>query len=301
MRIIFFNAFHNGDVHLSRGFVRAIMRYVRDKIDPNIRFGYAHRNDHGLLKDIPGLELNCPWGNHNEHDNLVHNGDDVYINTWYGQQHHKYMNRYGISFDTLYSAIDDSCKSLWQVSLSDISSSPRTFFPIIDYDAFEISKAKDWLNKHQGRKVLVENAQALSGQAINFDMSEVIGRVAQNHPEITFIMTAPSSSLASNIVQSRDIIGKNGTDLNETSYLSSACEMVIGRASGVFSFCITQENLFGRPLKMPCFSNLVPIVDGKFWLGDMFQNRVSYQAKIMTTNQSDLQMVQEIIEQRISG
>src|ERR1700727_2677617 len=110
MRVIFFNAFHNGDVHFTRGFVRAIMKYVKENIDPNIRFGYAHRNDPGLLKDISGLEQNSPWGSHNEHANLVREGDDVYINTWYGQQNHKYMNRYGICFDTLYSAIDDSCK-----------------------------------------------------------------------------------------------------------------------------------------------------------------------------------------------
>src|ERR1700677_2769215 len=190
MKIVFFNFFHNGDVHVSRGLVRQIMAKV-NQIDPSISFVYAHRNPANLLLDISGLTFQPNLLNHivSEHSNLTRYGDIVFFNTWYAQQHHKYMNRYGISFDTIYAAFNDSCKNLWNFSLSDISEDPSIFFPTIDYSKFEIGIASEWLKNNPGRKILVENGLAHSDQAHNFPMTPVIVRLAQKYPEITFILT----------------------------------------------------------------------------------------------------------------
>jgi hypothetical protein len=298
-KIVFFNCFHNGDVHVSRGLVRQVMAKV-NQIDSSISFSYAHRNPANLLADIPELTFEPILLNHigSEHSNLNRHGNMIFFNTWYAQQNHKYMNRYGVTFDALYAAFDDSCKNLWGFSLSDISEDPSNFFPIIDYSKFEIENSSEWLKNNPGKKILVENGLAHSDQAHNFPMTPIIVKLAQNHPEITFILTTVESiTLPNNVIYSDNIIKKSvRSDLNEISFLSSRCDMVIGRASGVFSFTLTQENLFQRKIKYLCFSNLVPSRSDKFWMNDLLSDKVNYNSSIITTNEPDVNNVYNIIE-----
>src|SRR5579864_8093282 len=107
-KVVFFNYYHNGDIHLSRGFVRQIINKTH-QIDPNVQFYYAHRNPPDLLLDVnitmdPG-SLSAVG---NDHISLFVRGDTVYFNTWYAQQHFKYMGVHGISIDTLYLAFNDN-------------------------------------------------------------------------------------------------------------------------------------------------------------------------------------------------
>lgn len=53
-RIVFFNCFHNGDIHVSRGFVRQIMNKIK-QLEPDTTFGYTHKMSAELLSDIPDL------------------------------------------------------------------------------------------------------------------------------------------------------------------------------------------------------------------------------------------------------
>jgi hypothetical protein len=75
--------------------------------------------------------------------------------------------------------------------------------------------------------------------------------------------------------------------------------MIIGRASGVFSFTLTQDNLFNSCKKYLCFSNLTPKKDNKFWLGDKFIDKINYKSSILTTNESNLNKVEAIIEENL--
>jgi hypothetical protein len=295
MKVIFFNHFHNGDVHVSRGFIRQIMAKM-----PGVSFEYSHRNPSNLLADIPGLVYNPNSINQvgNEHISLNRTGDTVYFNTWYAQQRHKHMNKYGITFDSLYAGIDENCQNALGFSLSNISRDPKVFFPTIDYSRFQIVAAQEWVNSHLEKKIIVENGQAMSGQAHNFDMTTAAVNIARNHMDKIFIFTNHASMrLPDNCIYSDNIIKKQQrSDLNEISFLSTHCDMVIGRASGVFSFCLTQQNLFERKMKYLCFSNLVPTRSGKFWLGTNFQDTISYSSTILTSNESNINNIQDIIE-----
>ena len=237
----------------------------------------------------------------NEHSNLLRFGETIFFNTWYAQQQFKYMNRYGITFDTLYSAFDDSCKSLWNFSLSDISDNPSDFFPIIDYSKFEIGTTSEWSKNYTGKKVLVENGLAQSDQAHNFPMTPIIIKMAQKHPDITFILTATDGiALPSNVFYSDNIIKKNiRSDLNEISYLSSHCDMIVGRSSGAFTFTLTQQNLFQRNIKIISFSNLVPNKNNKYWLGDLLQDKINYSSTILVSNENNVDIVQCMIEENL--
>lgn len=299
MNVVFYNHFHNGDVHASRGFVRQIMSKVT-----GLNFIYTHRNASNLLSDIPNLKYDAyPLSVlNNNHAGVIVNGNDIFINTWYGQQHFKYMNRYGITIDSLYAAFDEACRTLWNFSLSDIQSDPRLFFPSIDYSKFEIAHAKAWLDRCVGRKVYVETAQAQSGQAHNFAMTPAIVELAQKHPDITFILSNQEGnySLPINVAYSASIIQKSsGSDLNENSFLSTYCDIIVGRASGAFTFALTQENLFVRSPKFLCFSNLVPQPPNKWWMSELLRDKVNYNAQFIVEDVSTTDRAKQIIDSHL--
>lgn len=297
MKVVFFNHFHNGDVHVSRGFIRQIMNKM-----PDVSFTHTHRNSPSLLSDIPnlGFDPNIINSIANEHAGTYTVGDTTYINTWYAQQRFRYMNRFGITIDSLYAAFDDTCKSLWGFSLTDISAEPRYFFPAIDYSRFKIQDAQNWLYLHPEKKIFVENAHANSDQATNFDLTTPTIELALKHQDKTFILSNQFSriQLPHNVVYSRNIIQSTGlsSDLNENSFLSSHCDVIIGRASGPFTFSLTQENLFVRHPKFICFSNLVPVPPNKFWVNELLRDKVNYSAEIIVENVSSPDRAKQIID-----
>lgn len=304
MKVIFFNFWHNGDLHVSRGIIRKIIEKVKQQ-DPTTTFIYSHKCHPTLLQDIPDLEYDPEPIKllRNEHDNLIRVKDSVYINTWYGQQHQKYVRMYETTFDCLYTALDDTCKQLWNFSLSDISTDLRDFFPRIDYSKYYIEEAEQWLSNHGEQKILIENGFALSNQSNNFALEPIIIEMARKYPQKTFILTSPAVILEKpdNIVFSSEIIKKNiKSDLNEVSYLSSHCDVIVGRASGVFSFSLTQENLFKRNVRYLCFCYPRFISSpNKFWLSNKFQDKINYASSILATN--DCGRAQILIEERLSN
>jgi len=303
-RIVFFNFYHNGDIHVSRGFVRHIIEKVK-QLDPTIQFFYSHKNSPELLKDIPGLQFD-PHGIYqvgNDHANLYSVGDTVYINTWYAQQHFRYMNRFGITIDSLYAALSDTCQQLWGFSLSDISTDPKVFFPIIDYSAFPIQATQDWLYLHPEKKIFVENAHANSDQSVNFDLTSAILELAPKHHDKIFILSNQFSivPLPINVCYSKDIIQSAGrqSDLNENSFLSTHCDVIVGRASGPFTFSLTQENLFTRHPKFICFTNLVPSPPNKFWVNELLRDKINYSAEFIVENVSNVDRAKYLIDTNI--
>lgn len=299
-KVVFFNHWHNGDVHVTRGIVKLIIKKV-NKIDPNIKFTYSHRNDPSLLSDIPNLDydgnllnnINCKEG-------LIVLEDTVYINTWYDQQNQKFARQYGIlTIDALYAALNNACVKLWGFSLQEITNNPEDFFPSIDYSKFEISSIKTWLANNTGVKILIENGNAMSGQAQNFDMMPIIIKLAETHTDKTFILSKKEDLvLPNNIVYTHDIIKKQGTDLNEISFLSTHCDLIIGRSSGVFTFSIVGENIFKRQIKIISFSHLMS-KQNKFWIGSLFHDLINYSSTIFATSESNPDKVLDLINRNL--
>ncbi len=287
MKVVFFNHYHNGDIHVSRGIIRKIMEKVLHQ-QPDTTFFYSHRNSPELLLDIPNLIFDpLLINNINQYDNLVKIQDTVYINTWYAQQHNKYLNQYGITFDSLYAALDDTCKKLWNFSLIDISTNISDFFPSIDYSRFKIDTAKIWLNNNLKKKILVENCFAKSYQSINFSIIPTIIELANKHKhkdKIYILSNNEGNNLPENIIYASDVIQKQNNNLNEISFLSTHCDIIIGRASGPFTFSLTQENLFKRNIKYLCFSNLMPRQINKFWLSHLLSDKINYTSNIIVNN-----------------
>jgi hypothetical protein len=295
-RVIFYNHFNNGDIHVSREFVRGIMSKITT---PTQQFFYSHKHDPKLIVDIPDVSADrsfLPLVGVVPKTSMI--GDMLFINTWYAAENHRYMNRFGISFDCLYFLFDDICKEKFNFSLSDVSADPRVFFPSINYVEYHIKLASAWMQAHPGRKVFISNGPVLSGQADNFNMTGIIKILASRHPDIIFIVTNRDDNLpeTGNIFYSSSIIQKIGSDLNENGYLSTFCDLIIGRASGPFTFAFTRENIFNRHATILCFSNLESKGPNKFWLGDHFRDKIEYTAKIVVSGETQEVRVLDIIE-----
>jgi len=300
-KITFFNHFHNGDLHISREFVRKIIQKVQT-IDPNITFSYGHVNDPGLLSDIPGLGYQHLHSlGYDQFENLVNRSGNISFSTWYAQQRFRYMNVHGMTLDCLYQAFDDSCKSLWGFGMEDLSTDASSFIPTIDYSKFHIQEAQVWLHQNPHKKIFVSNGHALSGQATNFLMAPIIADLAKSHPEKIFILsnTEGNVSLPPNVIYSKDIIKKPiGSDLNENSFLTTYCDVIVGRASGAFSYAWTQQNMIQRKAKFVTFCGPGVVVrpPHKYWTSSLLNDRINYSAEFIVSDTTDSNTIKSIIE-----
>lgn len=295
--IIFFNHFNNGDIHISRGFVRYIIEKVSNAY-PKTIFKYTHRNK-SLLQDIPNLieDHSIIENLDNYYADIIEDDQNLYINTWYAAGNHKYMNTYGISFDTVFDVFENICTKYFNFSLNEVH--PHDLFPVIDYTKFSIKKVKTFIDTATRPLVLVANGFAKSGQAANFSLGNSIVPLADRYHGITFLLTDDEQGnipTRNNIIYTKNIIHKkNGSDLNENSYLSTKCDMIIGRSSGVHTFSLVQENLFNRNINILSFSNL-SYKPNCFWLNDKFKDKVKYSSNIVNSTVENVTDATSVID-----
>lgn len=281
-RIIFFNFFNNGDIHLSRGIVSYIIRRVKDTFS-DTQFIYSHKRDPLLISDIEHLQFD---------KNIINSIDsvfqpafikdqDLFINTWYGTDRYHYMNQHLISFDCLYFLLNDVCKSYLDFSLD--QEDPHKLFPKINFQKYQINEAKNYADQFEEPRILIANGFAESGQADNFHFTPIVLELANKYHGIQFLLTNYEGDyqLRENVKYTTNIIRKSmGSDLNENAYLGYRCNLIVGRASGVFSFCFNQDTLFhSSHIKMMVFSNLD--YPKKFWLYNYFQDKINYGTSII--------------------
>ena len=293
MRIIFFNHWHYGDLHVSRGFVSAICNHI------DAEFAYAHNNEHifgGSIKEnktlLKGLDKWEPF---------IKSGNDIFINTWYGAKKRAFINKETISFSCLYSLFEYTCKHALNVNLKDIHSNPREFYPSIDYKLYKTDTIDDFMEKYKdNKKVLVCNGDAQSFQAKNFDMMPAIRAVAKKHKNILWLVTNKNIKTAGNIIYTPDIIQKTGRDLNENAYISTFCDLVVGKLSGSHTFSLIKDNLFNRKMVMlsffKCGRKVFPNSD---WIGNRFRNKIKYSSTFLESDNTDTNMVTRDINRAI--
>jgi hypothetical protein len=301
-KIIFYNHFHNGDIHLSRTFVRKIIDHIK-KTNPNIEFYYAQKNSPLILADISNLLMKPEYLKYisSEHLGDFTLGKTLFINTWYACNKHLYMNQYGITFDCLYALFDDVCQRNFNFSLTDISKDPVEFFPEIDYTYYNIQNIDNWIKVNTNKKIFVSNCTPLSGQSHNIDLVSIICNLAKIFTNYIFILTNKTNigNMPPNIIYSSDIIKSQGFDLNENSYISTFCDLIIGPASGAFTFSMVKSNFFNRKPTIIALCNLIPNKSNKFWLGKMFEDKINYSANIIVSNESEIGKITNIIKQEL--
>jgi hypothetical protein len=258
-KVVFFNFYHNGDLHVSRSLVSEVAKQCYQK---DIVCEYFHQNNPDILIDVPYVKYTANnYGLHNITQSYVKD-DTLYLNTWYGSNK-DIFNGTGVSFDTLYRNFLEVTKPL-DIKFDQVD--PIEMFPSISYEKYEIEHARRWLeNRTNRKKVFISNGQVLSGQFPNFAFSPVIKRLSTKYPDIDFLISNNENHLPNlpNVYMTKNIINKNGVDLNENSYLASHCDVIVGRFSGTYTFAMTRQNYWNPNKTFVVFT--IPTVDSWIW------------------------------------
>lgn len=234
-KLIFYNNNNNGDIHFSREFIKDIMR--KTSFD---EYYHCHKRSPKLTQDIENLKYadlnqNCKP---NSFYHVVNN--ETYINTHLGGMYDLATERLPevdlIVFYNYFQNIYSKLRIPMEIK--------KFYIPEINYEVFEIQKAKEYIQNNLSiTKVLISNGNVFSNQSLPVDFKTLIEKLATDYPEMHFILTDKSTPIElPNVFYSGDIIQSN-SDLNEISYLSTKCSVIIGRASGPYSFTEVKENL----------------------------------------------------------
>jgi len=297
-KILFYNHHANGDLHVSRTFIKTIIDNCKQK-DPNLEFIYSHKNDPVLLCDIPELK----------HDSEIykkidpHCGDFIfddvfYINTWYHCKNNIFGQYFDNSFDCLFYLFNEIAE--FRLGFSFKQYVPEILFPNIDFDFVEgIDHINSELEKYKGKKkVLIANGPAMSGQCANFPLLEPATKViGTNDTIIIYTNEEEGLKLDERFIKSDTLFPalKTKSNLMQHAYLSTFCDVIIGRASGVSTFAFNTENLFKRSPIIFNFSRLPK----PNWLSKQFENTIKYNAKVERYEGSDPTKILEHLERLI--
>jgi hypothetical protein len=233
--IIFFNTFHNGDIHVSREFIKDILTKITNSVE------YHHNCPHKLLSDINITQKGITPGYYYDNFQIIYEKNDIiYINTWYNPNFNAFK-LYGCTLKTLY----ENFKTIYQylgIKIEDFS----FYIPSFNFTSFNVEPIGTFLNNDTRKKIFISNGPVQSGQSANFDFNTIIQPLITNFPNILFIISNESILSANNLYNTKSIINSNECDLCENAYITTLCDMIIGRCSGTFSFALIKDNLISE-------------------------------------------------------
>jgi hypothetical protein len=241
-----YNEFHNGDIFYSRPLVRLL--------EKKYKIHYYHNNNPGLFDDMPHVE---------EHIGLlsrfpIYHKSSIFgdINTWIGQDSCLFLTS-GCSFES-YMCLIKKISTTYNLDLK--NQDPKDILPKINFSNLvniEEIYEKIKLLKYMYKKIIFwSNGPVLSGQSENFDFSQYIYDSAESFPDYLHLITNEinTEKMSSNILLTNYITNKF-PDLLYLGYISTFCDVIIGRESGPYCFTNVIENIFDPEKKYICFCN----------------------------------------------
>lgn len=251
MRIVFFNHYHRGDLFTHKEFVRHIKQLL-----PDNTYEYWHFNHPKVNLDLEIPLTNTP--HQIDHKIIfchINTNETMGINTWIGAWPDILSKHKGVNLQSLY----ESWKIIFEKLNLKLHDNPEDYLPSIDYGFFNIKNVDEYVSKSNKKRVLICNGKPMSNQSFEGDMQEIICSLASKYENVDFICTKKINHTYQNVYFTDDIIRdneqfmgvnpfwndrpQNTCDLNEISYLSTKCDVIIGKNSGPFVFCETRENL----------------------------------------------------------
>lgn len=234
--IVFFSNGHNGDIIHSKSFI--------DDISSNVTFPclYNYKGRPEIIDDIEAKYTQiCPK---NYYDTFIESNSILYVNTWlYPYIIQPEYN--GVTLKTNYKIFELVYKKINSLFNTNLRLKPiKDYFPSIDFSKINCDSVTKFVSNDTARKVLFCNGKIRSGQSkYNGNMSDLIVKLASTYKNITFIATEKFNCNLDNIKFTDDIINIKGCDLNQIGYLSTFCDLIIGRNSGPFCFTTIKDNL----------------------------------------------------------
>jgi len=119
------------------------------------------------------------------------------------------------------------------------------YIPSIDFKYFNTSlidlNLKDF---NYDKYVYISNGDTVSNQSDNEELSSYIINLSNRYKNYLFITSNEFENNSGNIIPSKLLIGSDGfNDLNENAYITTKCDIIIGRDSGPFTFSIIKDNI----------------------------------------------------------
>ena len=276
--IFFFNVWQNGDIHVSRNFVKLLCQVART-FNPSCGLYYVHKNPAELLEDIPYIKTIRFDDEMVRRVFAVVNTDmpslaidgNLYVNTWYGAGNMRHMKAHGLTFDCLYDLFDVVLQDFFRVPLETVQPDPIQLFPSIDKhnvpDNIEMAKK---LNASSRKKVMICNGNAISGYAKNIDLIQPTIDALRGRDDVELYYTNTSSGDYDQQLTSITNITTKSYNLLQIGYLARYFDLVIGRASGPSTFSINRESVFDSGTKILAFCRLEE--KNPLWLGSRFKH-----------------------------
>ena len=258
-KIIFVQYFHNGDLFSSKEYVRQITQELN-----GVSFEYWHFNHEKVLRDLqlPIGNLPSTLGKNGKRMPITFIKDNkFFINTWiesfyrYNVQlpieHLHGINHYKLSaqWEYIFNLLNKFYGTNLKIKKLD------EYVPDIDFSFFHTDNIN--LEKGNRKRILISNGEVKSNQSFSGNMNHIVVKVAKQFPDIDFFCTSKFFTDLSNVYFTDDVIpdtqeyypsysdwSRKKCDLNEISYFSQSCDVIIGRNSGPFIFCLTKNNVF---------------------------------------------------------
>lgn len=246
-KLVFYNNWGVGDLFESREFIKECMNLVSAS-----KYYYAHTKSPRMFADIENLNYGHIEEIMTMRKSYVIDNNCLYWNTWIGQNGLKY----GCTVESIYEMFNDI---LIELGMEKLHGVPLDYLPEIDYTKFEIDNCNKFIYEHPEEKILVCNGNVFSGQAVNFDFSTSISLLATRYPQKTFLLTKKISLNCKNVFFTDDITKTSDKfDINEISYLSTFCKILIGRYSGPHTCAQVKQNWFDPTKKLVTFTHRRP-------------------------------------------
>jgi hypothetical protein len=246
--IVFGNSFRNGDIHVSRKFVKEIIKEIPAK---SYSYYQTDMSCHEILKDIDKLQVK--HGHVDSGRGIYIDNNRLFISTWYASCNYKYFST-GCSIVTLFNYFRGELNSLLgsDIIKNDIGMYlPEIDFKILDQDT---KKSIDTFTENNKSIVLICDNSPASGQGHHVDFRSFLP-IINKYPKIMFVTTNNTFSGPSNLINFTEL-SKNYFTLNEISYLSNKCNVLVGRCSGPHTFCLTKPNILDVNKTFISFINL---------------------------------------------
>ncbi len=246
----FYNHFGNGDIFESREFVRTIMVLL-----PASEYVYYNGKSPRLLMDIPNLRVdNNVTANLLPTSPVIVEGNSVYINTWIGRDSRYVLPGIGCTVEMLYKMYNDILRTFSDVQLP---GTPIDYLTDFDYTQFDIKRISNFA-KMGPPGIFISNGNVQSSQASNFDMTDLILRLAWRLPTTTiFITQSLPCTLPKYVVDANSLVSPElDSNLVELSYLSTFCNLIVGRNSGPHVFAWTKKNCMSDKMNLTLTYNI---------------------------------------------
>ncbi len=234
-KIVFFNYYGVGDLFNSRQFIKDIMNQF-----PNKEYFYDHGKPANLFEDVDIKK-------YHEHSPCIATtptrliDDTLFINTWIGRDSKYVLPGIGCKISQNRRMFNDLLNE-YGIRLMHHND---YYIPKIEWGRLRhLDIVEKWLfaDSEYRSFILICNGSVHSEQADNFDLTQIIYRLSSMYPDKYIVVTEPLPVMLSNIIPTHYIMqGIQGTDVNYISYLSLYADLVVGRSSGPFTCCMTND------------------------------------------------------------